>query len=126
MADDGGIVDVDVHFTMILLLEIPVIPRQMTFELLFLELREPLQALWFECFEALNVDRNDLVEIREKYKKDPKICVIEAIRLWMNANPTWDDLIHVLRYVIMETELADRIEKLKVQRRPLPSCKYNL
>lgn len=92
-----------------------------------MELREPLQALWFECFEALKVDRNDLVTIREKYKKDPKICVIEGIRLWVKTNPSWADLVHVLRYVVMETELADRIEKHYVDpttvHRPRPLSK---
>jgi hypothetical protein len=91
------------------------IPRPITFELLFLELREPLKALWFECFEALKVDRDELVKIRQKYAKDPKIGVIEAIRLWVDHyQPSWEELVHALRYVIMETELADRIERLYV------------
>ena len=104
------------------------IPRPITFELLFLELREPLQGVWFECFEALNVDRNALIKVREKYSKDPKIGVVEAMRLWLETRdppPSWSALVCVLRYIVMETELADRIEKYYVNppsnQRPRPT-----
>ena len=108
------------------------ITRPITFELLFLELREPLQGVWFECFEALNVDYNALVKVREKYSKDPKIGVVEAMRLWLETRdppPSWSALVYVLRYIVMETELADRIEKYYVNppsnQRPRPTGQIN-
>lgn len=92
------------------------VPRPISFELLFLELREPLNGLWFECFEALRIDKSKLIRIRDKYEKDPKICIIESLRLWLinDPPPSWDNLVQVLRYIVMETELADRIERLYV------------
>lgn len=107
------------------------IPQGMSFELLFLELREPLNGLWFECFEALNIEKSKLLRIRDKYMKDPKICVIESLRLWLvnDPPPSWEDLVLVLRYTVMETDLADRIERLYVNparadRPDLISSKY--
>lgn len=117
------------------------VPKPVSFELVFLELREPLNGLWFECFDALKVDKAKLLRIRDKYSKDPKICVIEGIRAWMENTdppPSWVNLLRVLRYVIMEIDLADRIERLYVDPTkgtpprfsPFPSelmfsCRYN-
>ena len=96
----------------------------MSFELLFLELRGPLNGLWFECFHALKVDKTKLLQIRDKYSKDPKICVIEGIRAWLENTdppPSWESLVPVLRSVLLETELADRIERLYVDPSKYPN-----
>lgn len=100
------------------------VAKPVSFELLFLELRGPLNGLWFECFHALKVDKTKLLQIRDKYRKDPKICVIEGIRAWLENTdppPSWESLVPVLRYVLLETELADRIERLYVDPSKYPN-----
>ena len=50
------------------------------------------------------------------------------MRLWLETRdppPSWPGLVYVLRYIVMETELADRIEKYYVNppsnQRPRPT-----
>ena len=53
------------------------------FGAVLLEIRDLLYPHWFELFQAVGLDRKVLVDINERYRKDPKVCMVEGIRLWL-------------------------------------------
>lgn len=88
------------------------------FGAVLLEIRDQLYPYWFELFEAVGVERKVLEEIRHRYKKDPKVCMVEGIRVWLEIEPlpSWDEMVDQIRRRLLEVDLADRIEKIY--------CKY--
>ena len=87
--------------------------RKPVFGAVLLEIRDLLYPHWFELFQAVGLDRKVLVDINERYRKDPKVCMVEGIRLWLEQEPLpcWDDMVDQIRQCLLEVELSDRIEK---------------
>ena len=78
-----------------------------------LELRDDYYPQWFELYEALGLNRQKLEYMRDTYNKDPKVCMYEATRLWFeqgDPKPSWQKIVHALRYNLLNPEHADRIE----------------
>lgn len=102
----------------------------MNVELVLLELRDELHPQWFELFQAVGVNRDKLVDMRDRYRKDPKVCMHEVVRLWFSLNkprPSWELLVKALRYTLLEPVHADRVEILYCKppvRNPFNRRKY--
>ena len=87
--------------------------RKPVFGAVLLEIRDQLYPHWFELFQAVGLDRKVLEDVYERYRKDPKVCMVEGIRLWLEQEPlpSWDEMVDQIRHRLLEVELADRVEK---------------
>ena len=80
-----------------------------------LEIRDHLYPYWYELFESLGVKKEILDDVKVQYEKDPKVQMTEGIRHWLemtNPKPTWEAMVDQIRQTLLETELADRMEKV--------------
>lgn len=93
--------------------------RRPIFGAVLLEIRDHLYPYWFELFISLGVSKEILDDVKWQYRKDPKVQITEGIRHWLeitDPKPTWEAMVDQIRHTLLETELADRMEKVY--------CKY--
>lgn len=84
-------------------------------DLVILELWEDYHARWYDLYNHLGLKHEVLEHLMTKYKKDPKVCMHEATRLWFDQGdpkPSWEKIVQVLRYKLLEPEKADRLEAI--------------
>ena len=70
--------------------------------------------MWFDLFRALGVDFKVLESIRQRYPFNPDVSLFEVIGEWLGGGaskgePSWKDLVNVLRSEMVEAKLADAI-----------------
>ena len=78
-----------------------------------LELQDNYESQWFDLFHELGLDYDKLEYLQNKYSKDPKVCMYEAAKFWVeqgDPKPSWERISHVLRYKLLDPEHADRID----------------
>lgn len=69
---------------------------------------------WYEIFLHLGFSYEQLAPIKEKYPLSPEVAMAEAVDLWTKGDivsPSWESLVTVLRYKLLENDVANRIEK---------------
>ena len=67
---------------------------------------------WYELFHHLGFSHEQLAQCKKKYPLDSELCLMEMITQWIkNGAPSWKFLVSVLRYQLLENEIANKVEK---------------
>ena len=80
---------------------------------------EEMAYVWFDLFVVLGIEHKTLEEIRDRFPVDPDASLFEAIHLWLSKGggkrggvmrkPSWQVLVDVLYYEMLEAKLAGTI-----------------
>lgn len=87
---------------------------------IFRALVEEMAYVWFDLFVALGIEHKALEVIRDRYPVDPDASLFEAIHLWLSEGgggkrgdvvrkPSWQVLVDVLYYEMLEAKLAGTV-----------------
>ena len=66
---------------------------------------------WYEIFHHLGFSHEQLAQCKKKHPLDSELCLMEMITLWTRGTPSWKALVSVLRYQLLENEIANKVEK---------------
>jgi hypothetical protein len=67
---------------------------------------------WYELFHYLGFSHEQLAQCKKKYPLDSELCLKEMITQWISDTPCWKSLVSVLRYQLLENEIANKVEKV--------------
>ena len=77
---------------------------------MFCMIRE-LKHHWYEIFHHLGFSHEQLAQCKKKHPLDSELCLREMITQWTRGAPSWKSLVSVLRYQLLENEIANKVEK---------------
>ena len=66
---------------------------------------------WYEIFHHLGFSHEQLAKCKQKFPLDAELCLKEMISQWTSGTPSWKSLVSVLRYQLLENEVASKVEK---------------
>ena len=70
---------------------------------------------WYEIFHHLGFSHKQLTKCKNNHPLEPEQAMMEMISIWLEGNtavPSWESLVSVLRYQLLENDIAGRIEKV--------------
>ena len=67
---------------------------------------------WYEIFHHLGFSHEQLAQCKKKHPLDSELCLMEMITQWIKDSPSWKSLVAVLRYQLLENEIANKVEKI--------------
>ena len=89
---------------------------------------EDLKPYWYDLFLFLGFSHEQLAECKRKYVLEPGTAMRHFIPKWLEADnlkPSWETLVSVIRYKLLEEDVAANIEKKYcVQEEHPPNSKY--
>ena len=66
---------------------------------------------WYEIFHHLGFSHEQLAQCKKKHPLDSELCLMEMITQWTRGTPSWESLVSILRYQLLENEVANKMEK---------------
>ena len=69
---------------------------------------------WYEIFHHLGFSHEELTQCKKKHSLEPELAMKEMISRWTAGDtpaPSWESLVSVLRYKLLENDTANKIEK---------------
>ena len=88
---------------------------------------QDLKPYWYDLFLLLGFSHEQLAECKRKYVLEPQTAMRHLIPKWLEADalePSWKTLVSVIRYKLLEEDVAANIEKkFCVQEEHPPSSK---
>ena len=67
---------------------------------------------WYELFHHLGFSHEELAQCKKKHPLDSELCLIEMLTQWLRGGAaSWKSLVSVLRYKLLENEMASKMEK---------------
>ena len=82
---------------------------------------------WYEIFHHLGFSHEQLQKCKKKHPLEPELAMMEMISMWIEGStpvPSWESLVSVLRYQLLENDIASRIEKVYGVQDELMKGKY--
>ena len=73
-----------------------------------------LKYQWYEIFHHLGFSHEQLARCKDNHSLEPDIAMLEMISQWTEGTtvtPSWESLVAVLRYQLLENDVANKIEK---------------